>query len=65
MERKCVFDQNGECTALEKKKCFGCSFFKTERQLIEGRRKAEERLKSLGIYDEMRRKYKKFYSSNK
>ena len=45
---KCVFDEGEwKCSALTKKRCVGCSFYKTEEQLSAGREKAEERLKEL------------------
>ena len=40
---KCAFDEGEwKCSALTKKRCKGCSFFKTEEQLAAGREKAEE-----------------------
>lgn len=43
----CIFEKGNECNALREKKCEGCSFYKTEAELIEGRRKAQERIDSL------------------
>ena len=45
---KCAFDEGEwKCSALTKKRCKGCSFFKTEEQLAAGREKAEERIREL------------------
>jgi len=41
---KCAFSEGSECTALAQKQCAGCAFYKTARQLNEGRQKAESRL---------------------
>ena len=56
---KCAFDLDEQrCSALTKKECEGCHFYKTATQVAEGRRKAEERLDSIpgGLY-----LYKKYY----
>ena len=56
---KCAFDLGNErCDALHSKSCDGCRFRKTKEQLVESRRKSEERLDSIrgGIY-----LYKKYY----
>ena len=55
----CVFDDDKKCKALNIKKCNGCNFFKTDLQLEKGRKKAEERLKSLP--KEQQRHYKDSY----
>ena len=44
---KCVFDNGRKCEALRKKKCEGCTFYKTEDKLNEGRWKSFERIDSL------------------
>lgn len=47
MER-CVFNiENNQCSALIEKKCEKCRFYKTQDQLMDGRRRAEERLDSI------------------
>lgn len=56
---KCAFDLNEQgCSALTKKECEGCRFYKTAEQVAEGRRKAKERLDSIpgGLY-----LYKKYH----
>ena len=44
---KCVFDNEDSCRALKEKDCLGCSFFKTEEALKEGRNKAAIRASQL------------------
>jgi hypothetical protein len=44
---KCVFENENECIALKEKRCAFCAFRKTKEELIEGRRKATERIASL------------------
>lgn len=44
---ECYFNRGTKCAALRDKKCTGCSFRKTHKQMIEGRRKADERIASL------------------
>ena len=44
---KCVFDKGMGCAALREKQCHECSFYKTQAQLTEGRKKADERIASL------------------
>ena len=52
---KCAFDEGEwKCSALTKKRCKGCSFFKTEEQLAAGREKAEERIKELYAEEQIR-----------
>ena len=47
-EEKCAFEESEfKCSALNVKKCAGCTFYKTEEQLYIGRKKAERRLKKL------------------
>lgn len=41
---KCAFDLDDKCAALTNKECKGCHFFKTQQELEEGRKKANERL---------------------
>lgn len=56
---KCVFDLSEQvCSALTKKKCNGCHFYKTEIQAEEARLRAERRLDSIqgGLY-----LYKKYH----
>lgn len=51
-EIKCVFEnENGKCEALTKKKCDNCNFYKTPEQLKNGRMRAIDRLKAVGIYE--------------
>ena len=45
--KDCAFDRGCECNALTEKKCKGCAFCKTTEELIEGRQKAEERIRTL------------------
>ena len=44
---KCAFDKGAGCAALREKQCDGCSFYKTQAQIAEGRKRAEERIASL------------------
>ncbi len=44
---KCAFDGELDCRALREKKCAGCSFYKTEGELLEGREKALDRIANL------------------
>lgn len=58
---KCVFDKDAyTCAALTRKQCIGCSFFKTKKQLEEGREKAEEHIESLpgDVQDKIAKKYR-------
>lgn len=43
----CVFDNENSCRVLNEKDCLGCSFFKTEEALKEGREKAAIRIAQL------------------
>ena len=54
VELKCAFDHGHSCAALNIKKCKGCSFFKTETELEEGRRRSQERLKTLSAIEQKR-----------
>ena len=45
---KCAFDKSKEiCAILTCKNCLACGFYKTKREVIEGRAKAMERLNSI------------------
>lgn len=45
---KCAFDvKEGECAVLNEKSCEKCRFFKSREKLLEGREKAEKRVKRL------------------
>lgn len=63
--KKCVFDAGTECGALCEKKCNKCSFMKTGEELWNGRRKAEDRLRKLGLYNKMYKKYHDYYAEQK
>ncbi len=56
---KCAFDNEHNCTALNKMKCRGCSFRKTKEELAEGRQKAEKHIRTLpkDIQMHIQRKY--------
>ena len=43
----CAFDREEKCAALKEKICFGCSFYKTKEELMEGREKAAIRVSRL------------------
>lgn len=43
----CAFENDKQCNALKTKKCEGCHFFKTKEELINGRKKAAERISKL------------------
>jgi len=58
---KCAFDKEGECAVLSVKSCEKCSFFKSKEKLIEGREKAEKRIKRLPIRQQAYI-YDKYYS---
>ena len=45
--KKCAFDRGEDCGALNAKECRGCHFFKTEKELQEGREQAEARVLKL------------------
>lgn len=63
---KCVFDKETCCAALREKNCHDeCSFRKTQKQLAEGRKKADERIASLPAEQQahIRFKYKQLCRS--
>ena len=43
----CTFARERGCTILNRNNCDKCSFFKTEKELREGRAKAMERIEAL------------------
>ena len=43
----CVFCKGNKCAALSEKQCIGCHFYKTDKELKEGRQKASERIRTL------------------
>lgn len=49
---KCAFDLDVKCSALTKKECDGCAFYKTKAQLNEGRKRA---LRLLGKFTPQQR----------
>ena len=52
---KCAFDVGeSTCSALTKKFCPGCRFFKTKEKLAEGRKKAMERVRRLPQWEQDR-----------
>lgn len=44
---KCVFDHGIKCVALTEKRCEGCRFKKTQKEVEAGRKKAKRRINSL------------------
>ena len=44
---KCAFDNGCKCMALEEKQCLGCSFRKSQEELVSGRQKAAKRVVNL------------------
>ena len=46
---KCAFDKDDFCTALQEKSCSNCPFYKSENNLKEGRKKADERIERLPL----------------
>ncbi|GEM_PF-6153355 len=45
---KCVFSKKGgDCSALKKRECENCKFYKTEAMLTESLRKAEQRMNNI------------------
>ena len=44
---KCFADKDSYCSALNKKKCEGCNFFRTEEDLEESKNRAMKRIDSL------------------
>ena len=56
---KCVFNRGKKCAAISPKKCTNCAFRKTEAELMAGREKALERLKTLppAQYEAIMKKY--------
>lgn len=57
---KCAFDRIYQCAALTHKECIGCHFRKTQKQLEEGRERADERIESLpgDVQDKIAKKYR-------
>ena len=43
----CRFAKESGCSILNRKNCEGCSFFKTEKEMREGRSKAMARIETL------------------
>lgn len=43
----CAFEKGNICTALREKTCKGCTFMKTKEELIEGRKRAMDRIHNL------------------
>lgn len=56
---KCVFDKGEKCAVLVSQDCEKCTFRKTQRELVEGRAKAHERIEHLPQeqHDAIMRKY--------
>jgi hypothetical protein len=46
---KCFADKGNECSALTKKECQDCGFFKTEEQHQKDKKKVFNRLSKLGL----------------
>jgi hypothetical protein len=44
---ECVFDNGNSCEALTRRRCAGCAFRKTEKELLAGREYAAELLDRL------------------
>ena len=65
MIKKCGLENGDSCFALNLKKCDGCNFFKTPKQLKEDRRAVAERLKEKGLYEQARKKYPYFRTLEK
>lgn len=59
--KKCVFDNPRNCSALTQKKCTGCHFYKTEKDLQNGRAKAQDRIAALAMLTRLKiaEKYRK------
>lgn len=55
----CVFENDTECNALNEKQCAECTFRKTKEELLNGRRKAANRLMNLSddLSNHLIRKY--------
>lgn len=51
---KCAFDKDDICIALREKSCVGCPFYKSEENLKECRRKAEDRIERLPLETRIR-----------
>lgn len=47
MWKKCAFSLGNKCSALTKKACGRCHFYKTEEELKESRARAEARIGTL------------------
>lgn len=61
----CAFyrcDRNADCSALRSRDCVGCTFRKTDAELIAGRRKAIRRLEKLphNKFNDIMLKYYRF-----
>ena len=49
MSDTCYFENGKNCSILTKKQCGNCSFFKTEEEYREHKKKADERFDSLSF----------------
>lgn len=58
--KECTFNDGTECKVLTEKRCEGCRFRKTTEELIEGRKKAEKRVRNLPK-SELIHIYRKYY----
>lgn len=58
-KERCAFDRGEDCGALKDKVCLGCSFFKTQEELDEGRDKAAIKVSQLEpkLRNHIRNKY--------
>lgn len=54
----CAFNEDCWCSVLKHKKCSGCTFYKTKKQLENEQYCSEIRLKVLGKWDYYKEKYK-------
>lgn len=50
----CAFEKGSYCCALKEKDCKDCRFRKTPEELEAGRKKAEARIKTLPMLDQVR-----------
>lgn len=59
MDNKCAFDCGDSCKAMKEKICIGCSFYKTQEELEDGRDKAAVAVANLEpkLKNHIRKKY--------
>ena len=62
---KCAFDSDQGCDILNEKRCSKCSFYKTPKQVEEGRKRARELLNKKYLPAERDALCRRYYSCRK